>query len=223
MFQARWPMEGKGKVSLLGGQWNVKEIFFSPFPTFPPTNLLKSSIFSVDLEVLFYHGPRSLPTPFFHFPRSINYKCASWRTRSFTLSLLIRFCLKIWLFSSPWNHGVAHGHILWAPNHSSKWRVAYGVISRSDPNVTSSWWRTWTLRSVRSSWSWTPLSLILSYFSELSHFGDLVASRPRFWWWTWNRLRRLIWNRRYFYLYMVFSSWRWTLSLVARSDSSTTS
>jgi hypothetical protein len=33
---------------------------------------------------------------------------------------------------------------------------------------------------VRSSWSWTSLSLILSYFSELSHLGDFVASRSRF-------------------------------------------
>jgi hypothetical protein len=60
------------------------------------------------------------------------------------------------------------------------------------------------------------LSLVLSYFFELSYFGDLVVSQPRFWWRTWNRLWRLLRNWRYFYLCMVFSSRRWTLSLVAR-------
>jgi hypothetical protein len=221
------------EASLLGGQWKEKEKFpclmangmwsQNPFHLFPPTNLFKPSIFFVDLEVLLYHGPRSLPMPFLPFPRSINYECAYRHTKSFTPSLLIRFCLKIWFFSFPWNHGVAHGHILRAPSHSSEWRTASGIISRSDLNITSSWWRTQTLRSARSSWSWTPSSLVLSYFSELSHFGDFVASRPRFWWQTLNRLRRLVRNWRYFYLCMVFSSWRWTLPLVARSDSSTTS
>jgi hypothetical protein len=33
----------------------------------------------------------------------------------------------------------------------------------------------------------------------------------------------LLWNRKHFYFRMVFSSRRWTLSLVARSESSTTS
>jgi hypothetical protein len=71
------PMEGEGEVSLLGGQWNVKEKPFSLLPTFPPTNLLKPSIFYVDLEVLLYHGLKSLPMPFLPFFRSINYECAS--------------------------------------------------------------------------------------------------------------------------------------------------
>jgi hypothetical protein len=85
----------KEKFPLLGGQWNVKEKLFSPLPTFPLTNLFKPSIFSFDLEILLYHGPRSLPTPFLPFLRSINYKCASQCTKSFTPSLLIGFCLKI--------------------------------------------------------------------------------------------------------------------------------
>jgi hypothetical protein len=34
---------------------------------------------------------------------------------------------------------------------------------------------------------------------------------------------RLLWNQIHFYLHMVFSFRRWTLSLVARPDSSTTS
>ncbi len=71
--KACWPMEcsklggqwkEKEKFPLLGGQWNVKEKAFSPLPIFPPTNLLKPLIFSFDLEILFYHGPRSLLTPF---------------------------------------------------------------------------------------------------------------------------------------------------------------
>ncbi len=131
--------------------------------------------------------------------------------------------LKIWFFSFSWNHGVMHGHILRALSHTSEWRTAFKAIFRSDPNTASSWWRTWTSRSAHLSWSWTPSSLILSYFSEFSHLGDLVTSRPYFWWGTWNRLQRLLRNQRYFYLHMVFTSWRWTLSLVVRSDSPTPS
>jgi hypothetical protein len=86
---------GQWNVPLLGGQWNMKEKPFSPLLIFPSTNLLKPSIFSFDLEVLFYHGLRSLFMPFLPFPRFINYKCASRRTKSFTPSLSIRFYLKI--------------------------------------------------------------------------------------------------------------------------------
>jgi hypothetical protein len=50
------------------------------------------------------------------------------------------------------------------------------------------------LRSVCSSWSRTSSSLVLSYFSELPHPGDLVVSRPRFWWRTRDRLWRLLRN-----------------------------
>jgi hypothetical protein len=85
----------KEQFLLLGGQWNVKKKPFSPLPTFPPTNLLKPSIFSFDLEVLLYHGFRLLFMPFLPFLRSINYECAFRRTKSFTPSLLIRFCLEI--------------------------------------------------------------------------------------------------------------------------------
>jgi hypothetical protein len=88
------------------------------------------------------------------------------------------------------------------------------------PNTTSLWWRTWNSRATRSSWSWTSSSVVLLYFFELSHLGDLVTSRPRFWWRTWNCLWRLLRHRRYFYLHMVLSSWRWTLTLVALCDSS---
>jgi hypothetical protein len=36
-------------------------------------------------------------------------------------------------------------------------------------------------------------------------------------------LWKLLWNRKHFYLRMVFNSRRWTLSLVVRPDSSITS
>ncbi len=162
------------------GMW--KKNTFSPLPTFPPTTYLNLQFF--DLEVLLYHDSKSLLTPFFRFPRSINYDYASRCNKSFTPSLLIWFWLKIWFFSFPWNYGVTHGHILRAPSRISKWRTASKVISRFDFNATSLWWKTWTSRGVCSSWNWTPSSLVLSYFFELLHPGDLVASRPRIWWRT---------------------------------------
>jgi hypothetical protein len=120
-------------------------------------------------------------------------------------------------------YGVAHDHILRAASRIGEWRTASRVVSRSHSNTTSSWWRTRTSRGARLSWSRTPSSLVLSYFSELPHPSDLAASRPHFWWRTQNRLRRLLRNWRYFYLRMVFISRRWSLSLVARPDSSTVS
>jgi hypothetical protein len=149
----------------LGGQWNVPSLVvngmwrknnFSPLSTFPPTNLLKPSIFSFDLKVLLYHGYRPSFTHFFSFPWFINYDYASQCNKSSTLSLSIWFWLKIWIFSSLWNCGVAHGHILRAPSCTSEWRTTFGVISRFDRNITSLWWRFWTSKSARLSWSWTP-------------------------------------------------------------------
>jgi hypothetical protein len=127
------------------------------------------------------------------------------------------------LSSLPWKYGVAHDHILRASSCTNGCRTAFGVIFRSNPNVASSRWRTQTSRSARSSRSWTPSSLVLSYFAKLPHLGDLITSWPRFWWQTRNCLQRLLWNRRHFYLRLVLSSQRWTLSLVARFDSSTAS
>ncbi len=54
------------------------------------------------------------------------------------------------------------------------------VIFRFDLNVASLWWRTRTSRGARSSWSWTPSSLVLLYFTKLPHPGDLVTSQPAF-------------------------------------------
>jgi hypothetical protein len=82
----RWPLEGsivwwplKGSIALwpLEGSiiwWPMEgeketPFYLSPFPTFPPQQiLLKPSIFSFDLKVLFYHGYRSLLTHFLPFP-----------------------------------------------------------------------------------------------------------------------------------------------------------
>jgi hypothetical protein len=141
----------------LGGQWNVPSLVvngmwrkntFSPLPTFPP--IINLQFFN--LEILLYHGSRLLLMPFLRCPRSINYDYASRYNKSFTPSLSIWFWLKIWLFSFPWNHGVAHGHILRVPSRTSKWRIASGFIFISNPNVASSWWRTRTSRGVCSSW-----------------------------------------------------------------------
>jgi len=127
------------------------------------------------------------------------------------------------LSSLPCTYGVAHSHLLRAPSRTNEWRTAFGVIFRFDPNVASSWRRTRTSRGARLFWSWTPSSLVLSYFAKLPHPSDLVTSRPCFRWRTRNCLWRLLWNRRHFYLHLVFSSRCWTLLLVARFDSSTTS
>jgi hypothetical protein len=179
----------------LGGQWKVKEKHLFTSSHFPPNKFyLNLQFFSFDLKVLLYHGSRPLLLHFFLFPRSINYDFASQCNKSSTPSLSIWFWLKILFLSSPWNYGVMHGHILRAPSRTSEWRTASRIISRFDPNITSSWWRTWTSRGACSFWSWTPSNLVLSYFFEFSHPGDLVANRPCFWWQTWNRMWRMLQN-----------------------------
>jgi hypothetical protein len=54
-FQVWWPMEGERKTP------------FHLFPLSPQQTLLKPSIFSFDLTVLFYHDFRLSLTPFFSF------------------------------------------------------------------------------------------------------------------------------------------------------------
>ncbi len=185
MLQASWPME----CCKLRGQWNVPSFVangrwrkntFSPLATFPPTILLKPSVFSLDLKVLLYHGPRLLLTHFLPFPQFINYDFAFQCNKSSTPSLSIWFWLKHWFLSFPWNYGITYGHLLWAPNQISEWRTAFGVISGFDLNATSSWWKTWNLRGARSSWSWTPSNLVLSYFSKLSTLVILLQVDPTF-------------------------------------------
>jgi hypothetical protein len=155
---------------------------------------LNIQIFSFDLKVLLYHGSRSLFTHFIFFLWPINYDWAFQCNKSSTHSLLIWFWFKIWFFSFPWKYGIVHGHVLRSPSRSNEWRITFGVISRFDTNVAFSWWRSRILRGACSSWSWTPSSLVLSYFSKLSHLGDLVTNWPYFWWWIWNCLWRLLRN-----------------------------
>jgi hypothetical protein len=70
-FGGQWnvPMfGGQWNVPLLGGQWNVKEKHLSTSSHFPPNKLTSTfDFFSFDLEVLLYHGDRSLFTPFLFF------------------------------------------------------------------------------------------------------------------------------------------------------------
>jgi len=70
MWSFKRPMEGEGKTP------------FHLFPLSPQQTLLKPSIFSFDLTVLFYHDCRPSLTPFFPFPWFINYDCCrnpTWR------------------------------------------------------------------------------------------------------------------------------------------------
>jgi hypothetical protein len=106
----------------------------------------------------------------------------------------------------PWNYGVAYGHILQALSCANEWKTNFGIIFRFDVDTTSSWWKPRTTKGARSSWSQSPLSLVLSHFFKLSHFGAFVANRPRFWWWTWNHLWRLLQDWQHFHLRMVFNS-----------------
>jgi hypothetical protein len=75
--KAWWPMEGEGKTH------------FRLFPLPPQQILLKPSIFSFDLKVLLYHGPRPLLMHFLPFPQSINYNYAFQCNKSSTPSLSI--------------------------------------------------------------------------------------------------------------------------------------
>jgi hypothetical protein len=131
-------------------------------------------------------------TPFLPFPWPINCNHTSRCTKFSTHSLPSWFWSNF--FSFPWIHGVAHDHVLWALSHTSEWIIAPGVILRFHIDLTPSWWKSRITKDVPSSWSWTPLSLVLSHFFKLLYLGDFLAGRPCFWWWTWNCLRRFIWN-----------------------------
>ncbi len=126
-----------------------------------------------------------------------------------------RFDFDFDLFSFPWNCGVAHGHVLQASSYTNEWKIDFGIIFRFDIDITSLWWRSQTAKGASSSWSQSFSNLVLLYFSKLSQLDDFVESWPYFWWWTWNRLWRLLQDWRHFYFHMVFNFWRWALSLVA--------
>jgi len=211
-FQWKVPMEGSN------GRWYLKEereTSFSSLLTFFPNTLTWTLIFSLILR--FYHGSRLWLYAFFAF--SLTYKLQSHISMYQVFhTFIVKLILIEDLFSFPWLHGIMHDHFLRVSNYTSEWRTTFGVIPKFDIDVTSSWWRSLTVKSAPSSWSWTPLSLVLSHFFELSHLGNFLANWPCFWWWTWSRLWRLLWNWRHFYLHMVFNSWLWTLSLVTRSN-----
>jgi hypothetical protein len=160
-------------------------------------------------------------TFFLSFPWLINYNHTSWCIKFSTHSSLSWFWLKI--FSFIWIHGVMHEHIVWASSHTNEWKTTPWIIPKFDINPTPLWWKSQTAKNVLLFQSWTPLSLVLLHFLELLCLGDFVVGQPCFWWWSWNYLRRFLQNWRHFYLCMVFNSQRWTLSLVARFDLSTTS
>ncbi len=159
---------------------------------------------------------------FFRFPWPINYNHASRCNKSSTHPLSIWFWLKIY-FSFPWIHGVAYDHVLWALSCTNEWIITSEIIFKFDIDVTFWWRRSWIMRSVPSSWSWTPLNLVSPHFFQTPAPWWFVTSWPHFWWWTWNYLQRFLWIWKNLHLCMVFNSQHWTLSLVVWSDSSTTS
>jgi hypothetical protein len=184
---------------------------------FPPNQFYQNLQF-FPLTLKFYFTV--VLSRFLHIPFSLAYKSRSRTLMSQVPPKFTTNSILLKISSLPWNYGVARGHILWAPSHTSKWRTDIEIIFGFYVDTTSSRWRPHTARGVRSSLSRSPSSLVLSHFSKLSHPGDFAISRPCFRWRTWNYMWRLLRNQRHFHLRLVFSSWRWTLSLVARSDSS---
>ncbi len=200
-------------------QWKVKEKHLFVSSHFAP-NKFKPSIFSFDLKLLFYHGLRLLLTHILPFPRSkvmiVHFNVTS------PPHLHCRFDFDWSSDFFPFLEIMA-SHMVTSYGPQVAQANEKSSPESFDPNVTFSWWKTWNSIGARSSWNWTPSNLVLSYFSKLLLPSDLIASRPCFWWQTWNRLWRLLRNWKYFYFRMVFNSRCWTLSLVAWFDSSTTS
>ncbi len=227
-------MEGEGKGSLLGGQWKVKEkvLFlvangrwrknpFHLFPLSPQPILPKPSIFPFDLKVLLYHGYRLL---FANPPFSLAYKSWSCTLMSqvpptfITNSILLKiFLLSFEIMASRMvtSYGPQAAQMNEEPTSESSLDLTLTQHPRDEDPASQEVCARLKSRS--------PSSLVLSHFSKLSHPGDFVTSRPCFRWQTWNSMWRLLWDRRHFHLRLVFSCWRWTLSLVARSNSSTAS
>ncbi len=179
-FSGQW--KEKEKVPMLGGQWKEKEkVLFHLFPLCPQATLLRPSFFSFNIKVLLYHGSKLL---FYAFPPfSLAFKLWSHILmlqvpHTFIVDSIwlkyIFFSLKLW-------HCVCH--VLWALSYVSEWKIDPKIIFRFDVDTTSLWWKPWTTRGAHSSWSRSPLSFVLSHFSELSHLSDFVASWPCFWQW----------------------------------------
>jgi hypothetical protein len=132
---------------------------FHLFSIFPPSKfylIFFSLILRFYFTMVLYH----YFTSFFHFPWPINCNHAFQRTKFFTHSSPSWFWSKIFFF--PWIHGIAHDHVLRALSRTNEWKITLGVILRFDIGPTLSWWRSQTAKGAPLSWSWTPLSLVLS-------------------------------------------------------------
>jgi len=68
-----------------------------------------------------------------------------------------------------------HDYVLQASSCINQQIATLGIIPKFDTNLTSSRWKSQITRDAPSSQNQTPLSLVLSKFSELSYLGDFVA------------------------------------------------
>jgi len=155
--------------------WSMGKHLFHLFSFFPP-NKFYLKFFSLILKFYFTMVLDHYFTFFLLFPWPINCNHAFQCTKSSTRSSPNWFWSKI--FSFPWIHGVAHDHVLRASNHINEWRTTLGVVLRFDIGPTPSWWKSRTAEGASLFWNWTPLSLVLSQFFELSYLGDFVAGWP---------------------------------------------
>jgi hypothetical protein len=132
-------------------------------------------------KVLLYHGFTSLFMHFLPFLWPINYNHTSRCSKSSTHSSSIWFWLKIFfLFLEIMASHMAtvYGPQVAQVNEESTLKSFLDLILTSHPCDEDS--KLWEVRA--RFWSWSPLSLILSHFSKLSHSDNFVASWPRFWW-----------------------------------------
>jgi hypothetical protein len=215
----------------LDGQWEEKEKvfclvangrrrFFSTSSHFPPKQLhLNLHFLSFDIKVLLYHGPRPLFTHALPFPWPINYDHISW-CHNYP-HLHYRFDFFEDFSSLAWNYGVVIV-TFYGPQAA---QVNEEPPSESSLDLTLTQHPCDEELKLRKVWTYLEVEpLQVGYYCISSNSRTLVilfTNQPCFRWRTWNCLQRLLRNQRHFYLRLVFSSWRWTLSLVARSDSST--
>ncbi len=155
---------------------------------------------------------------FLHFTWPINYNQTSQCTKSFTHPSPSWFWSNFLYF--PWIHGVMYDHVLWASSCISEWRThresSLNLILIQHPNDED-------LNCKRC-----PLVLKLNPL-ELGIIAFFWTFVP--WWFSYKLTLLLVMNLKLFVKVftklktgcMVFNSQRWTLLLVALSDSSTPS
>jgi hypothetical protein len=143
---------GPWKVPLLSGQWKEKEQHLFTSSHFPPNKFyLNLQFFPLTLRSYFTMVLGCyLCIPFLFLDLLIT---TAHLDVTSPPHLIVDLILIKDLFSFPWNHGIMYGHILRASNCTNEQRIAFGIISRSDPNIASSWWRSWTSRGACSSWN----------------------------------------------------------------------